>query len=391
MCGIAAISMSHADNVMDASKVAKSLLQGIASRGPDATGAAWYKHEDDTVQLTKVAVPAWRFIEAREEVFPKETPAMVMHTRYATHGNVEDRRNNHPVNHGNIIGVHNGVLQNHKELFEKMGTKPNGEVDSEALMMLLNDEVKGKAIHPTKAFSNMKGDAAIAWIDLRNPEVLHLANVVGRPMHILQTKQGSVIMASTEKAVKDAAKDNGLEISLYKEVPEETYLRISYGVIEEWLTIENVHRPSSDFSKKYAWTSGTGNVPKKATPVAPKPNAVKTVGEAVKEAVENLDYKKLTDEKLLEMEKLGNKQATHELNDRVYAQFLATVSLERLRKMVSSDTTNLESKVLIGLELSKRAKEKKAADKKLQAEQDAKPMALAVSPDGVVDKAKVAV
>jgi predicted glutamine amidotransferase len=253
MCGIAGISLSPNDQKMDVAKVAAVLLKGIASRGPDATGAAWFDHTEDAVKLTKIAVPVAKFLTARQEVLPKTTPAMILHTRMSTHGSTSVRGNNHPIRYDNIIGVHNGVLWDHKGMFKDMNKKPNFEVDSEAIFALLS----GGDVRPEKVLNKTAGDAAIAWINLDEPEVLHLARVVDRPLFIAQTEEGSLLFASTALAIKQAAKENGLTLEYEAEVEEAKYLKVIGGVIAEFLDIPGVKK-NANWSQKYAYTSGAG-------------------------------------------------------------------------------------------------------------------------------------
>lgn len=343
MCGIAGISMSHNDQKMNAANAAESLLTGIASRGPDATGAAWYNVDDDTVSLTKIAVPAWRFIEARKDVLPDETPTMLLHTRFGTHGAASVRSNNHPVVHGNIIGIHNGVLSNHKELFQSMKREPLTEVDSEAIMALLNTDK-----HPTEVLGQIRGDAAVAWINLQEPEVLHLANVIGRPLHIAQTTEGSLLFASTKKTLDDTAQDNGLEIEFYQDVPGAKYLRVEYGVITQYLDIENVQEHDEAFSKAYAWTSGTQSVAKTPAKKHQQSKAQKAVTTTKKTTTKKPDadkakalpfsdqprpLKERSHADLVKMEVSGSRAATDELNARLYDRFYQEKSLDELEKL----------------------------------------------------------
>lgn len=267
MCGIAGISMSPGDKSMDTRKAAVALLKGIASRGPDATGAAWYVPEQDGVALTKVAVPVWRFLEAREGQIPRATPTMILHTRFTTKGSASNRLNNHPVQHGNIMGVHNGVLQNDSELFRQLAVKRNAEVDSEAIFALINHSDDA----PTKELGRIRGDAAVAWIDIRKPEVLHLARVTGRPLYIAQTKSGSLLFASTKEAVRDAVEAVGATIEYEGEMKDEHYSRVEGGVIKDYMPIEGVVSTSSSFRSRYAYTSGATTTGGTSVPVAGAP------------------------------------------------------------------------------------------------------------------------
>lgn len=273
MCGIAGISVAVGDTKLNTRVVAEELLLSIESRGRQATGAAWFTPEGDTVDLTKVPVTASHFLKHRLEHLPESTPVMILHTRFGTHGDGSNRLNLHPVVHDRIIGVHNGVLRNHHKLFAAAGRKPIGEVDSEGLMAILNTEE-----HPTDVLGQMEGDAAIAWLDLAEPEVLHLACVTGRPLCIGQTEEGSLIFASTALAVRNAARAGKVRLVFEEEVKEETYMRVVGGIITEVQTIKGVKHSDAAFRSKYAWTSGTGATG--GTGGRYKPNAAKAPGAA---------------------------------------------------------------------------------------------------------------
>jgi glucosamine 6-phosphate synthetase-like amidotransferase/phosphosugar isomerase protein len=235
---------------MNVATVSAALLSGIASRGPDATGAAWYDAKEQAVKVTKIAVNVAAFLGARKDILPQTTPVMLLHTRMATHGSTGDRLNNHPVRHENIIGIHNGVLWNDDEIFKTLKMVRNGEVDSEAIMALL---ARGK--DPTKVLSKIGGDAAVAWIDLDDPDTLHIARVSDRPVHIAQTEEGSLVFASTKAATDAALKAGGLKAVYEVDMEEAKYMKVQGGVIAAYLDIPNV-RKSYKWSQKYAYTSG---------------------------------------------------------------------------------------------------------------------------------------
>jgi glucosamine 6-phosphate synthetase-like amidotransferase/phosphosugar isomerase protein len=250
MCGLAGLSLSPTDSKTNARTAAEALLLGIASRGRHATGAAWYDAATDDVALTKVPAPVARFLPARLHLIPEETSALLLHTRYATHGSVEERGNNHPVHYDAILGTHNGVLRNPEELYRLAGATARHEVDSEAVMALLNTTA-----HPAEVLPRLRGDAALAWIDLRDPATLHLARVTGRPLCIGQTTGGSLLYASTLQAVRAAAAACKVTLEYEEEVPEGTYLKVIRGMLAEVVQLAGVVADAA-FTAKYAYTSG---------------------------------------------------------------------------------------------------------------------------------------
>ena len=81
-----------------------------------------------------------------------------------TKGHPTIESNNHPIRHGSVVGVHNGIIFNDEELFAEHGwtrAHPDMTVDSEAIFALVEetDEVL--------ALEQLHGSMATAWIDER--------------------------------------------------------------------------------------------------------------------------------------------------------------------------------------------------------------------------------
>lgn len=269
---------------MNTRQVAKGLLAGIASRGPDATGAAWYSPEEDAVKITKIAVPVYKFIPAREDVIPENAPVMLLHTRMATHGTTRERANNHPIHHRNIVGIHNGVLMNDDEIFRDLSRERNGQVDSEAIMALLSD-----GTNPTEVLSKISGDAAVAWINLDQPGVLHLARVNSRPLCVAQTEEGSLVFASTMDAIRSSLKAAGLSSSFEMELDEAMYMRVEEGVVTDYLPIPGVV-VDEKWTQRFEYTSGPAKTTTPKT-LSPEEYAAKVARMEAKKAKKGSSYK----------------------------------------------------------------------------------------------------
>src|ERR1700726_503368 len=100
MCGIAGYSLSSRSAV-DRTLAAQSLLAGIAERGADAV-------------VTKQRPPASSLLE-RISV-PQGATELLVHVRDYTKGHPSISANNHPVRHGPVVGIHNGIILNDDEL-----------------------------------------------------------------------------------------------------------------------------------------------------------------------------------------------------------------------------------------------------------------------------------
>jgi glucosamine 6-phosphate synthetase-like amidotransferase/phosphosugar isomerase protein len=231
MCGIAGFCLAPGDN-FDAKKLSQCLLDQIVERGEHATGAAWVFTEKEkkksAIAVSKAPVPAYKF-GAYLDKMPKGTKRAILHTRWATQGSPQNNLNNHPLVSGRIVGVHNGHLDNDREIFKALSCKRHGEVDSEAAFALL-DNTKYR---PAEVLESLRGRAALAWFDARDKRDLHLARVDGSPLAIGSTAGGSLIFASTMPLLVNAADNARIELEWAENIKPMTYLRVRNGEILE--------------------------------------------------------------------------------------------------------------------------------------------------------------
>lgn len=224
MCGIAGASINPADT-FDVTALTNGLLLGIENRGRHATGVAWTDLEGDT-WINKDAIAASTFI--RGEHVPDRASAVLAHTRWATQGSPKNNDNNHPIDVGGIVGIHNGCIYNDDAIFEMIGAdKRIAEVDSEAIFAALVHA--GKPV--TEVLPLLGGSAAIAWIDLNDASILHVARVSSSPVVFGVTESGSLIFASTLEALERGIANAGLVLEYHWSMPEGHYLQVRDGKI----------------------------------------------------------------------------------------------------------------------------------------------------------------
>lgn len=99
----------------------------------------------------------------------------IAHTRWATHGGVTDE-NAHPHKQGKITLVHNGIIENYKELSEKIDTKLLSETDTEILCAYINklyNENHDMLKTLSKLKTDIKGSYALAIINEDEPDTLY--------------------------------------------------------------------------------------------------------------------------------------------------------------------------------------------------------------------------
>jgi glucosamine 6-phosphate synthetase-like amidotransferase/phosphosugar isomerase protein len=194
MCGIAGYSLSS-DSSVDRTLAAQALLAGIAERGADAVGYA-FRSGDEVVDVTKLRGGASALLD--EISVPGTASQALLHVRDFTKGHPDVEANNHPIRHGAVVGVHNGVISNDDELLARYAIErftSEMTVDSEAIFALM--ELRQ---HDPRALRELHGTMAAAWLDERRPATLFLARGVARPLWTGQTAT-ELFFASTRRAL----------------------------------------------------------------------------------------------------------------------------------------------------------------------------------------------
>jgi glucosamine 6-phosphate synthetase-like amidotransferase/phosphosugar isomerase protein len=155
-----------------------------------------FRGEGGAVAVSKLRGGASALLD--EIAVPPASTQVLLHTRDHTKGHPDIDANNHPIRHGGVVGVHNGVIANDEELFVRYGIErhaPEMTVDSEAIFALM--ELHG---HSPRALRRLRGTMAAAWLDERNAETLYLAKGIRRPLWLGATSF-ELYFASTRRAL----------------------------------------------------------------------------------------------------------------------------------------------------------------------------------------------
>ncbi len=164
-------------------------LQRLEYRGYDSAGVVLYNDGQLNLSKTKGKVSDLD-TKAHAEISLAGNVGMG-HTRWATHG-VPNDVNSHPhvSNSGNIVLVHNGIIENYDPLKQELmarGYTFKSETDSEVLVNLIEDVQKqnnlklGKAVQI--ALNQVVGAYAIVVFDKNKPNELVAARL-GSPLAI---------------------------------------------------------------------------------------------------------------------------------------------------------------------------------------------------------------
>lgn len=223
MCGIAGYSLHTASRV-DRTLAAQALLAAIAERGADAVGYA-YRGEEAAITVHKQRTGASALLD--QISVPHSATQALIHVRDYTKGHPRIEANNHPVRHGSVVGVHNGIVLNDEDVFARNGferAERKMTVDSEAIFALA--EVSGGR---AAALEELRGSMATAWLDEQRPGVVTVVRGVGRPLWI-GTGSREAFFASTKHALELLERYAGIRLRK-RELGEGTLLALEAGKV----------------------------------------------------------------------------------------------------------------------------------------------------------------
>ena len=201
MCGIVGFT--------GAQQAAPILLDGLSKleyRGYDSAGIAVRNGENETE-----VVKAKGRLKALAEKTDNGTAVIgscgIGHTRWATHGEPsESNAHPHKSDDGNVVAVHNGIIENYLELKEKLTRKGYtfySETDTEVAVKLIDYYYKKYEGTPIDAINHamvrIRGSYALAVMFKDYPEEIYVARK-DSPM-ILGIEDGESYIASDVPAI----------------------------------------------------------------------------------------------------------------------------------------------------------------------------------------------
>ena len=201
MCGIVGFTGVH--------QAAPILLDGLSKleyRGYDSSGIA----VRDGLKDTEVLKAKGRLKILKEKTNDGKSvkgTCGIGHTRWATHGEPsEDNAHPHVSDDGNVVAVHNGIIENYQELKEKLvrnGYTFYSETDTEVAVKLVDYYYKKYEGNPVDAINHaiirIRGSYALVMMFKEYPEEIYVARK-DSPM-ILGVADGESYIASDVPAI----------------------------------------------------------------------------------------------------------------------------------------------------------------------------------------------
>ena len=201
MCGIVGFT-----GVQQAAPILLDGLSKLEYRGYDSAGIAVRNGENETE-----VVKAKGRLKALAEKTDNGTAVIgscgIGHTRWATHGEPsESNAHPHKSDDGNVVAVHNGIIENYLELKEKLTRKGYvfySETDTEVAVKLIDYYYKKYEGTPIDAINHamvrMRGSYALAVMFKDYPEEIYVSRK-DSPM-ILGIEDGESYIASDVPAI----------------------------------------------------------------------------------------------------------------------------------------------------------------------------------------------
>ncbi len=261
MCGIVGYIGKQRDI-----KVGLAALKRLEYRGYDSAGLAVFNSEKNNIFCVKTTgrINALENRISASGLDLGGSPSL-FHTRWATHGGVTEA-NAHPHSDckGNIWLVHNGIIENYKELkemLEKEGHQFSSQTDTEVVAHLIEKFFEGNLEEAVrKAVRLIRGAYALAIISRDDPQKLVAARL-SSPLVIGISANDGYIVASDQTAVAPYAKqiinleDNEIAVInshdfyiLKEKQPEELEIKaedIQKGEYPHYMLKEIMEQPES--------------------------------------------------------------------------------------------------------------------------------------------------
>ncbi|MFN3478406.1 MAG: glutamine--fructose-6-phosphate transaminase (isomerizing), partial [bacterium] len=131
----------------------------------------------------------------------KQSELMIAHTRWATHG-IPNDVNAHPHLSGSLALVHNGIIENYKEIKDRLkGYEFKSETDSEVIVHLINSFYSGDLFDAVvKSVDLLKGAFAFVVIDVKTNSLV--AVKMESPIIIGVTNDGYLVSSDIPSIIK---------------------------------------------------------------------------------------------------------------------------------------------------------------------------------------------
>jgi len=198
MCGI----VGYIGREANASEILIDGLRRLEYRGYDSAGVAIF--DGDVIDVRRAEGKLMN-LEGEIRTAPVEGRVGIGHTRWATHGKPSER-NAHPQRAGKVVIVHNGIIENYRELraeLEAAGREIVSDTDTELIAHCIEqafDAGHDLLTAVREACGRLTGAYALAALCEEDPSAIVAAKNGGSPM-ILGQGEKQAYLASDIPAI----------------------------------------------------------------------------------------------------------------------------------------------------------------------------------------------
>lgn len=200
-------------------------LKKLEYRGYDSAGISLFNKQTKDHLLIKVK---GRIDALEKRIKLKESPVAIGHTRWATHGKV-NQENAHPHMSfsGRFIVVHNGVIDNYKHLKKTYLSEKTfqSETDTEVIAFLI-DHFTSESIPADKAILKtlrlLEGSYALLVIDRKHPQRLYAAKHKS-PLLMGKSDHGMLIASDMMALLPEANQYVALEDETFVTIHQDAF------------------------------------------------------------------------------------------------------------------------------------------------------------------------
>jgi predicted glutamine amidotransferase len=229
MCRIFGVSYGDTPEDLSPGEIAERLFPAFVEGGPHAYGYMQYQDgEGITFDKWEGRADTEQALDRAYYGIKDDARWFVGHLRFFTLGSPSNPNNNHPIPHGRILGVHNGVLDNHNDILRNTGREDEDtQVDSEAIFAAVNKW------GPKKGLRKIKGKMVAVFVDARTPDRIRIARSHSRSLFVGWTKKGNMIFGSEKLPLEELSIDSEIEFTKFSNVGEYRLLTIQNGLITQ--------------------------------------------------------------------------------------------------------------------------------------------------------------
>lgn len=201
MCGI----IGYVGNKPVVDVILKGLKR-LEYRGYDSSGLAFFRDAQIQVLKAKGKIQEVEKLTVDSQAIDAHEGG-IGHTRWATHGK-PDQINAHPHQVGDVVLVHNGIIENYREILEEVrsrGLQPKSETDSELFGFLVRFEMDSgtefvEAVR--RSFLKTTGSSSVVAMCQKHPGlIVGIRN--GSPLVVATDPKVGTLLASDAQPILD--------------------------------------------------------------------------------------------------------------------------------------------------------------------------------------------